>query len=467
MLRICRRLVPRLGLTALMLSVAVRAMATPVAAADPVILFRIFMLDGTTAVSYGEFARTGGNVVFSIPLAGLDSDAPQLQLVSLPDSVVDWPRTEAYARSARAKQFAETRGEAEFSRLSEEVARTLGQIAFTEDASKRLAAAERARRLLADWPERNYWYRSADVAELTTLLDGVLSELRVAAGQSKFDLSLVANTTPPPAVPMLPGPGLRESIEQAFMLTRLSQDSVQRSVLLRSITDALAEPARDGGWAAALRARATADLTIAIRTDRSYADLSARMLRSADTKVRRGDVKGVERLIAGVLEADDKLGRQRPQDTAALLATLDLRLASAHRARLLTDQWSIRAAVVRAYDRRIRSTVEVLVRGRGSLELIRQLAGPSPRTLQQFEARAATAGREFTLIRPPAELDSVHGLLSSAFQMAVRAADTRMRAIAANDMAVAWQASSAAAGALLLVDRAREEMRRLMAPPAL
>src|SRR4051812_14534420 len=72
---------------------------------NDVILYRVFFLDGTTAVSYGEFARTGGSIVFSTPLSGIDTDNPQLQLVSLAESSVDWPRTEAYAESARAKQF--------------------------------------------------------------------------------------------------------------------------------------------------------------------------------------------------------------------------------------------------------------------------------------------------------------------------------------------------------------------------
>ena len=108
------------------------------------ILYRVFLLDGTTAVSYGEFARIAGNVVFSMPLGGLETDAPQLQLVSLAEGVVDWPRTEAYAEAARAKQFVETRGEAEFSRLSETVASALNQVAFTEDPAKRLAIADRA-----------------------------------------------------------------------------------------------------------------------------------------------------------------------------------------------------------------------------------------------------------------------------------------------------------------------------------
>ena len=70
-----------------------------------VILYRVFLLDGTNAVSYGEFARIAGTIVFSMPIGGLGTDAPRLQLVSLSESAVDWPRTEAYAEAARAKRL--------------------------------------------------------------------------------------------------------------------------------------------------------------------------------------------------------------------------------------------------------------------------------------------------------------------------------------------------------------------------
>ncbi len=197
-------------------------LAGPVHASDiptgDVILYRVFLLDGTNAVSYGEFARIAGTVVFSMPLGGLGTEAPKLQLVSLSESAVDWPRTEAYAEAARAKRFVETRAETEFSRLSEAVATTLSQVALTADPAKRLAIADRARRMLADWPAHNYAYRAGDVSQLAALLDEVVSELRVAAGQSRFELTLVASASPPPAVPMMPEPTLRESVEQAFML---------------------------------------------------------------------------------------------------------------------------------------------------------------------------------------------------------------------------------------------------------
>ena len=287
----------------------------------------------------------------------------------------------------------------------------------------------------------------------------------MAAGQSRFDLNLVASTSPPPSVPMLPPPTLRDSVEQAFMLSRASQDAAQRASLLRGITDALDGPARDGGWAAALRARATADLMASTRTDQAYADLSSRMIKTADDRVRQADVRGVEALIRDVLKADDKLGRQRPQETAALLATMDQRLNAARRLRLASDRWALSQGVVRAYERKAKPALDVLSRARASLEQIRQLAGPSSRTLRQLQKNAGVASREFALIKPAPEVDAVHGLLASAFQMAVRAVDTRMSAVNANDMSLAWQASSAAAGALMLLDRARDELQRLRIPP--
>ena len=239
------------------------ALTTPAAASD-VILYRVFLLDGTTAVSYGEFARTARTVVFSMPLGGLDDRRRRsCSWSACRNRSVDWPRTEAYAEAARARRFVDTRGEAEFSRLSDAVAGTLNQIAFTEDPARRLAMADRARRMLADWPARNYGYRAADVAQLAALLDEVVSELRVAAGQSRFDLSLVASPAPPPSVPLLPPPTLRDSVEQAFVLARVLAGRGAAPSLLRGITDALAGAGargRLGGGAAGARERRAGDL---------------------------------------------------------------------------------------------------------------------------------------------------------------------------------------------------------------
>ena len=287
----------------------------------------------------------------------------------------------------------------------------------------------------------------------------------VAAGESRFDLSLVASPSRPSVVPLLRPPTLRDSVDQAFMLARISSDPAQRTSLLRGIIDTLAAPAREGGWAAALSARANAELVTPTRTDRAYTDLSSRMLKAADARARRADVPGMEGLIREVLQADDRLGRQRPQETAALLTMMDQRLELARRLRLAADRWAVVKGAVHAYERRARPAMEFLGWARPSLVQIRQLAGPPARALRRLQQNSAIASREFALVEPAPEVDGVHGLLANALQMAVRAADTRASAVASNDMALAWQASSASAGALLLLDRISEELRRLTTNP--
>jgi hypothetical protein len=435
--------------------------------AGDAVLYRIFLSEGSTVVSYGEFTRVSGKVVFSMPISGGDSEAPQLQLVSIPENAIDWEQTNRYAEAARAKQYVETRGESDFSALSNEVARVLNEVALTEDPRRRLVLADGARRMLADWPAQNFGYRAADVAQLSALLDEVVSELRVAAGLSRFDLNFVASVAPPPPMPLMRPPTLRDSIEQALTVARLADDSAERVSLLRGIIVALTEPSASETWAAALRARAVADLGTETKADQAYAKLAARTIKTVELKARRGDVKSIESLVKKVLKTDDRLGRRRPQETAALLATLDARLDAARRLRLARDRWAVQMESIRDYERRVRGATDQFARSRPSLEQIRQLAGPSPKFLPQLHKRIATALRELALVKAPPHLDSVHTLLTSACQMAVRATETRGRAINANDMKLAWEASSAAAGALLLFDRAREELQRLVAPPGL
>jgi hypothetical protein len=58
-------------------------------------------------------------------------------------------------------------------------------------------------------------------------------------------------------------------------------------------------------------------------------------------------------------------------------------------------------------------------------------------------------------------------LLLNAIKLASRAASLRQRAVQTGDMQHAWEASSAAAGALMLLDRAAEDQQALMRIPAL
>jgi hypothetical protein len=460
-----------LALIAAIVAAVAGPLSSPAHAADA-LLYRIFLLDGSTLVSYGDFARVADRVVFSIPIAALDTPSPVLHLVSIAETAVDWDRTERYAEAIRAQQYAQTRGEADFDALSADVARALTDVARTKDPTRRLALATDARRALAAWPAVHYGYRASDVAQLSLLMDEAISDLRVAAGQSRFDLDLVATATPlPPNVPTLPPPTLRESIEQALSAATVTPDSTERVSLLQTIVanlEQIEQPATPAlAWTSALRAKASSELAMELKTDKSYGDLVAQIIAVADEKAKRADVAAIQGLVKATLKADDKLGRRRPQVTAALLATLDARLDAARRFRLARDAWVLRQRAVKEYEGRIRSALNRFRRSTSSLQQIKQLAGPSPDALPSLAERITNSWSDLKLIKPPAEAEAAHSMLIAAFQMAVRAAVSRRSAIKGTDMSTAWEASSAAAGALMLFERARDEIRKLTVPPAL
>jgi len=440
------------------------AWSSDVGAADS-ILYRLFLRDGTSIVSYGEFARVADRVVLSIPV-GDPAAALNLQLISIPDASVDWERTDRYSDAVRAKRYGETRGESDFAMLSARVTEALNQIALTSDPSRRLAMAVEARGNLVRWPYQNFGYRAADVSQLVGMLDEVISELRVAAGQSSFDVTLVANVSVSPPEELLPTPGFRETMEQAISAAAATPEPTERISLLDAVASALREPARAGGWAAALRLRVSSDLANELRINKSYNDLSSWALTSATSRASRGDVTGVQALVQSVLRADDRLGRRRPQETTALLQALDLRLDDARRTRLAHDAWIVRLDGFKAYRSAIAPALAEMRASTALLESIKQLAGPEPRLLPRLEQRFVMARQQLAAITPPAELQPVHAMYTSALQMAKRAVSSRRTAVSSGDMPLAWEASSAAAGALLLFQNAGEELDRLTTPPS-
>ena len=70
-------------------------------------------------------------------------------------------------------------------------------------------------------------------------------------------------------------------------------------------------------------------------------------------------------------------------------------------------------------------------------------------------------------IAPPEECQAAHALLVSAAHLARNAAAIRREAAQSGDIARAQDASSAAAGALMLSARARTEIQSLLLPPQL
>ena len=152
------------------------------------------------------------------------------------------------------------------------------------------------------------------------------------------------------------------------------------------------------------------------------------------------------------------------------MAAVQTQLDAARGLRLARDRWALRAPEFRKYRAAISAPVDLLAlvaRVKPALEDIKALAGSTPAALAGVGRTAARIAARASAIVPPEELRAAHALLVSAAQMADTAARIRREATVSADMTRAWDASSAAAGALMLASRARSEMQDLFRPPQL
>src|SRR5262245_65484355 len=99
-------------LAVLVLSLAPVAGLSAAVADENATLLRVFLRDGTSLVSYGEPARVGDRVVFSMPTAATPN--PPLHLVNLPADRIDWERTDRYATAARADRYVKSQAELDY-----------------------------------------------------------------------------------------------------------------------------------------------------------------------------------------------------------------------------------------------------------------------------------------------------------------------------------------------------------------
>lgn len=453
----------RLLLAALLVALVSAAGAAQPA---PTPLFRVFLADGTALASFGEWARVGDRLVFSMPLVP-DGGPGDLHLVSLPLERVDLARTERYADTVRAAQYAATRGEADFAQLSTSVAHTLNQVALIPDPRQRLATAEQARRALADWPGAHFGYRAAEVREIIGVLDEVIASLRASAGQGAFDLSLSASTVAPPAEPLLPAPDQAEIVQSLMAASALVESPAEKVSLLQTVV-ALIDRAvgyLPAAVATALRSTAIGHIADEQRIDEQYGQLRESTLADAMKYAERADVRTLERLRERVQAFDSKLGGRRPDHIAGLLATLDAHLDAARRLRLAQDQWLLAEPGMRAYRRASLPHIQVLIDTHESLDDIKLQAGPAPQALRPLAQRLNRGARRLALIEPPPMLAAVHAVFQSAYSLAENAVRLRRDAVQAADVNLARQAAAAASGALMLLERARSDLRAAFDPP--
>jgi hypothetical protein len=338
-----------------------------------------------------------------------------------------------------------------------------------KDPAERLARAETARRTLNEWPGAHYGYRAVEVREILGMLDEVIIDLRAAAGQSGTSLALVAPPAVLPDEPLLPEPTEAEMVEQLFTAVDTAATPAERTSLLQTLLGLLDRAATllPTTWAGLIRSRAEDLLGEERRLDAAYAELRTSTLAAATRSVARADVRGIERLRSAVRVADARLGRRRPAEVDGLLATLDAQLASARAMQLARDQWDLRAPAVRGYRRAVTTPLRAIGRHTAALEDVRAQAGPPATRLPSIIDRWRREGLRLDRITPPADMQAVHALFRSAWAMAEQAFTLRLSAAAGNDAVRAQQASSAAAGALMLLGRARADLDAALVRPTL
>jgi hypothetical protein len=420
-------------------------------------IYRVFLKTHEALPSYGEPAVVGDRIVFNL-IVGAPDSAPAMQLVNLPAERVDVPRTLRYLEAKRAMFYGATVGEAEYAAMTAEVARALDQLSTVPDPQQRLALAEEARRTLIEWSNAHFLYRASDIRELASLFDDVINQLRLAAGQSALTLDLVAN--PPMREPLLPAPTRRQSVTLALAAVRAADIPEERVGILR-----LAE-APANAENAQLARTVSARLAIEVRTNRAYATLTTALLGRADAARRRGDVAAVRRLQQELVRRDRRLGRQRPVEIAALADQLQEALEATRTFRRALDDYARQRTSIRAYNLRIRPILSGVMALAPTLSAIRDRHPVTREQATSAERQLQALLQRVQVVRPPRWLAATHATLVSALRMAHEALTMRQDG-GASDPRQLGPDASAAAGALLLAQQARDDVARSLHPPTI
>jgi hypothetical protein len=417
--------------------------------------FRVFLIDGTPLLSAGEFVRSDGRVVFSMPIGG-EAEPGALQVISLPDAVIDWIRTNRYADAVRFRRYAASQGEDDYLALSNQVARALSDMAFAPDAETKVRIGEAIRRQLVEWPADHLGYRAADVGDMTAIVEESLTDVRATSGQQAFDLNLVASIEPP-AEPLLPEPTVEESVGLARLASRAADSSLERVSLQSAILVVLAQrrAASPEPWMRSAERLAKESLAFEGRVDRQYGELSQRTRAAAAAASSRGDVGAIESLVSDVKRQDDRLGRRRPDTIWSLVDALKATLEVARNNRLALDRWQYRLDVFGAYKRVIEAALSRIAKHGPDVDAVRRLAGPNARRLADTDRDLAQLEVSLLPVAPPPDVKDTHDTMLAAIRLLREAVRLRREAVVAGNMDAAYNASSAAAGGWLLSDRVR------------
>jgi hypothetical protein len=107
------------------------------------------------------------------------------------------------------------------------------------------------------------------------------------------------------------------------------------------------------------------------------------------------------------------------------------------------------------------------VKAQPQLEAIRRLDGPPLGTLQSLQSRLSGGSERLDRLEVSEDLRATHSMLIGAWRFAENAARGRADAVSSGNVARAWEASSAAAGALMLLSQVQRGIQDLLELPRL
>jgi len=420
-------------------------------APSPSTTYRVFLKNGDALPSYGESAVVGDRIIFNLSIGG--SDGPlTLQLMSLPLPLIDMDRTMRYADSMRAAFYAATRGAAEYSEMTAALSRDLEQLAKIQDRKQQLVVADQLRLGLVAWPKSHFFYRANDIEKLVGLVGDVINELKVAVGEKTFALELTAGPPAPRREPLMVAPRLRESITLSLSASSVADIGEERLAILKSA--ASITPVEDRELAGTVAKR----LEIEMSAERSYAALAADIRKRAQAAEAAGNAPAIDRLQAELLGRDQQFGFRRPKTVQDLIEELRMARSTAMARKEALDKYAAVRRRLLDYEVAVRPAFAALDGLRSLLQYYRELRGVSfDRTVEAGERFERLRG-QIESVTPPPEASAIHATLVSSLRMAVEATLRRREAAATNAMPTLRAASSAAAGALLLGDRARDDL---------
>ncbi|HEX5070015.1 MAG TPA: hypothetical protein VFV78_07335 [Vicinamibacterales bacterium] len=429
-------------------------------AVDAGAIFRVFLKNGTALASYGESAEAGDRVVFTLLVIGAGQQRT-LQLTSLPANAVDLERTRRYADAIRLVHYTATRAELDYAAMTQEVQRSIAELTAVADPKKRLAMAEDARARLVAWSRSTYGYRAAEVQELKRLFDEVINDLRAAAGLGQFTLELSANTIPP-AEALMAAPGAAESISLALAAADAADTEEDRAAILNA---AAAAVAGDDPALADARASVTRALEMETRATAAYEQLASELRARAAAARKKADADALANVLSTLQARDAELGNRRPQVVRSLTSEIEAMLSSARSYRAALERYTAVRGTLLAYERTIRPTMSGFDGLVPVFTAIREIRYTAYERLERAGVRLKELIAHLETIRPPADLVDVQATLVSALRMADHACDRRRLSIALRSQVIAEEASSAAAGAMLLAGQAREQLVSRLYPP--